>query len=211
MYGKQVMVILTDSGSTHNFVASETAKQLGCVIQLDAPMRVTTANGSNLMSYYSCPQFKWKMQGIDFEHKLRLLDIGGFDIVLGVDWMRKHNPIVFDFIEYRLQVSVKGKRVELKGFSEEGESIHEQITELLAEFPRVFAEPKSLLPQMSHDHFISLNPNASPISIRPYMYNHFQTNEIEKQVTDMLNNGTIQPSHSPFSSPVLQVKKKDGS
>lgn len=34
--------------------------------------------------------------------------------------MRKHNPILFDFIEYRLQVSVKGKRVYLKGYSEEG-------------------------------------------------------------------------------------------
>ncbi|XP_019265828.1 PREDICTED: uncharacterized protein LOC109243359 [Nicotiana attenuata] len=246
VYGKQVMVILADSGSTHSFVASETAKQLGCMIQVDAPMRVTTANGSNLMSYHSCPQFKWKMQGIEFEHKLRMLDTGGCDMVLGVDWMRKHNPILFDFIGYRLQVSVKGKRVELKGFSEEGSlqslsaagvkqllkkgqllwahlftitaqptteerSIPGQIRRLLIEFSGVFAEPKSLPPQRSHDHFTPLKSDTAPVSIRPYRYNHFEKNELEKQVTDMLNNGIIQPSHSPFSSPVLFVKKKDGS
>lgn len=237
------MVILADSGSTHIFLASETAKQLGYVIQVDTLMRVTAANRSNLMSYHSCPQFKWKMQGIEFEHKLRMLDIGGCDMVLRVDWMIKHNPILFDFIGYKLQVSVKGKRVELKGFSKEGNlqsmsaagvkqllkkgqllwshlfiitaqptteeiSIPEQIGRLLTGFPGVFAEPKSLPPQRSHDHFIPLKSDAAPVSIRPYMYNHFQKNEIEKQVTDMLNNGTIQPSHSPFSSPVLLVKKR---
>ncbi|OIT29145.1 hypothetical protein A4A49_58012, partial [Nicotiana attenuata] len=183
------------------------------------------------------------MQGIEFEHKLRMLDIRGCDMVLGVDWMRKHNPILCDFIGYRLQVSVEGKRVELKGFSEEGSlqsmsaagvkqllkkgqllwahlftvtaqstadgrGIPEQIRRLLTEFPGVFAEPKSLPPQRSHDHFIPLKSDAAPISIRPYRYNHFQKNEIEKQVTDMLNSGTIQPSHSPFSSPVLLVKKR---
>lgn len=72
------------------------------------------------MSYQSCPQFSWKTQWIYFEHKLRLPDIDGCDVVLGVDWMRKHNPILFDFIEYRLQVIVKVKRVDLKGYSEEG-------------------------------------------------------------------------------------------
>lgn len=83
-------------------------------------MRVVVANGGYLMSYQSCPQFNWKTHGIDFGHKLRLLDIRGCGVVLRMNWMRKHNPILFDFIEYRLQVSVKGKRVDLKGHSEEG-------------------------------------------------------------------------------------------
>lgn len=121
MYGKQKLIILADSGSTHSFMASSCAKQLGCVIKKDAPMRVTAANGRHLMSYHFCFSFKWKIHGIEFEHKLRLLDVGGCDMVLGVDWIRKHNPVSFDFIGYRLQVSVNGKRVELKGYFEEGQ------------------------------------------------------------------------------------------
>lgn len=77
LYGKKVLIILVDSGRTNSFIATEIAKQLGCVIQEDAPMRVVVSNRGYLMSYHSCPQFKWKTRGIEFEHKLRLLDIGG--------------------------------------------------------------------------------------------------------------------------------------
>lgn len=57
LYGKKMLTILADSRNTNSFIASETAKHLGCIVEDDAPMGAVVANGGYLMSYQSCPQF----------------------------------------------------------------------------------------------------------------------------------------------------------
>lgn len=46
--------------------------------------------------------------------------------------------------------------------------------------------------------------------MRPYKHPQFQKNETEKLICKMLNQKIIKPSSTPYSSPVLLVKKKDG-
>ena len=60
------------------------------------------------------------------------------------------------------------------------------------------------------DHKIPLLEGAQPFCLRPHRYNPAQKIEIETQIRDMLEKGWIQESTSPYSSPVLLVKKKTG-
>nr|AAL68643.1 polyprotein [Oryza sativa Japonica Group] len=93
---------------------------------------------------------------------------------------------------------------------ESSEQIPVKIQHVLQEFASVFDEPMGLPPTQSFDHTIPLIPGAVPVNVRPYRYTPAQKDEIEQQVREMLDKGIIQPSSSPFSSPVLLVKKKDG-
>ena len=81
----------------------------------------------------------------------------------------------------------------------------------MSEFGLVFAKPIGLPPSREHDHRIPLVEGSQPVYIKPYRYPHFQKKEIEQLVSEMLDQCIIRPSRSPFSSPVLLVKKRDGS
>lgn len=85
------------------------------------------------------------------------------------------------------------------------------VQPILLQFSSLFQDTQHLPPVRAISHKIELLPNSSPVNVRPYRYPHLQKNEIERLIKDMLSSGLIRPSTSSFSSPVLLVKKKDGS
>jgi hypothetical protein len=89
-------------------------------------------------------------------------------------------------------------------------ALPKEIVVLLDEFVVTFEAPAALPPERQCDHVIPLVPGATPVHIRPYRYPPSLKDEIEKQVAEMLAKGLIQPSTSAFSSPILLVRKKDG-
>ena len=101
--------------------------------------------------------------------------------------------------EYELGTRLKGDEEEIS-----------MIRSLLKYYAEIFETPKKLPPKRAIDHRILTLPDHKPINVRPYKYGHVQKEEIEKLVVEMLQAGVIRPSHSPYSSPVLLVKKKDG-
>ncbi|XP_073367813.1 uncharacterized protein [Aegilops tauschii subsp. strangulata] len=88
--------------------------------------------------------------------------------------------------------------------------IPHEVKQVLDRNKQVFQEPHTLPPHRAFDHTINLAPDAAPVNCRPYRYSPLQTDEIEKQVKEMLDAGLITPSISPFVAPVLLVKKKYG-
>lgn len=88
--------------------------------------------------------------------------------------------------------------------------IPEAIAKLIEKSQQLFLVLTSLPPNRWINHTIPLLPVVQPFSLRPYMYTPQHKDEIEKQVTEMWSSGIIQESTSPFASPVLLVKKKDG-
>lgn len=83
------------------------------------------------------------------------------------------------------------------------------VEQLLKEFQDVFREPIEFPPARSHYHSIPLPLGSKPVNLKPYRYTKDQEDIIERLVKEMLDSSIIQASYSPFSSPVLMVKKKD--
>ncbi|KAA0051401.1 Ty3/gypsy retrotransposon protein [Cucumis melo var. makuwa] len=91
------------------------------------------------------------------------------------------------------------------------ETEEERMATIISKFSDVFERPSRLPPQRGIEHHIYLKQGADPVNVRPYRYAHHQKEEMERLVDEMLTSGIIRPSTSPYSNPVLLVRKKDGS
>nr|GFB93628.1 putative reverse transcriptase domain-containing protein [Tanacetum cinerariifolium] len=83
---------------------------------------------------------------------------------------------------------------------------------VVREFADVFPDELPGLPPAREIEFgIKLIPCPEPISKAPYRMAPVELKELKEQLQEMLENGFIRPSVSPWGLSVLFVKKKDGS
>ncbi|GJS67830.1 retrovirus-related pol polyprotein from transposon 17.6 [Tanacetum coccineum] len=179
--GKHTVHSLIDYGRTHTFLDLKVAKKLGCKFKAICPMDVSAANRQIMSSLYECKEFKWTFQGVEFTSDVLILPLGD------IKWDFK--DLVMDFV-------YNNKRM--------------QIAELLESHQDVFATPTSLLPKRKQDYRIPLLPNTPPINIRPYKNPPNQKDVVEAMLKELMESGVIRDKQSPYSHPIVMVKKKDG-
>lgn len=75
------------------------------------PRTVTVAGGGELSSSAVASNCNFKIQGMNFCADFRILDLQGADIILGVNWFKKYNPVTFDFVARTLTMEVDGKQI----------------------------------------------------------------------------------------------------
>lgn len=95
----------------------------------------------------------------------------------------------------------------------EGGNVHntsQAVGNILSKYADVFTEPDELPPKRDKDHKIYLEKNSKAVNVRPYHYPQFQKAKMGAIVKELVQKGFVRASNSPFSSPVISVKKKNG-
>ena len=88
----------------------------------------------------------------------------------------------------------------------------QDLLQVLSAYRDVFAlSTQDLGCATSIKHRIITEPGVVPIKSRPYRVRPQERAIIEEQIQDMLSNDIIRPSTSPWSAPVVLVKKHNGS
>ncbi|KAI3815765.1 hypothetical protein L1987_15446 [Smallanthus sonchifolius] len=97
--------ILFDSGASKSFISNAFSRKLGCTINtIVKAFSVQTAVGKNSAVFQVTEDCIIEIEGHKFPSRLFLLTLGGFDIVLGMDWLAANEA----------QIICKRKRIHLK-------------------------------------------------------------------------------------------------
>ena len=131
-------------------------------------------------------QFKW----VEFLVDLVVLKSKGIDVILGMDWLSRHNGLIgcTDKVVHltnpegvRVTCHTRGSGFDPTVFSMEAKSLEE--VPIVNEYPDVFPEE---LPGMPPDRdielVIDLIPGTSPIAKRPYRMAASELAKLNKQV-----------------------------
>jgi hypothetical protein len=113
--GHEVFMLI-DSGSSTSFVSTELAAVLKGLHNLPKPVRVKVADGGELNCTQEIPACPWFTQGHQFRTAFKVIALGAYDVILGLDWLKAHSPMKHvDWEKKTMCVTDQGQEVFLKG------------------------------------------------------------------------------------------------
>ena len=97
--------VLVDSGATRSFISQDFVDKLNCPIELLREiMTVELANQERVSINQVCKSCEIDITGHKFDVNLIPFKLGEFDVILGMDWVSKHDA----------QIDYRNKKVILK-------------------------------------------------------------------------------------------------
>jgi hypothetical protein len=117
------IVILIDSGNTHNFVDTKLVATLGLHPMGHDEIKVQIANGQEIVSPGRSKEVEVKMKGYAFQTNLFILPLAGCYAVLGIHWLWTLGPILWDFTKLQMEFTYNGVTCLLQGL-QTGPTLH---------------------------------------------------------------------------------------
>ncbi|KAK8941019.1 hypothetical protein KSP39_PZI010072 [Platanthera zijinensis] len=231
---------LFDTGASHSFLSEDFVSRIGVPshVTVDST-RVLLPNGCVMLADRAC-DVDVQIGSRDFGLSAAVLPLSEFDVIFGMDWLSEQRAFIdcnSKEITLGQNTGLVTKFAGMRGVSgtllsalqvvnavRKGAELFFTLIQavepkasvgevpVVSEFADVFPKDlPGLPPQREIDFSIELVPGAKPMARSPYRVAPKEMAELKVQLQELLEQGYIRPSMSPWSAPVLFVKKKDGS
>ncbi|GJV70340.1 putative reverse transcriptase domain-containing protein [Tanacetum coccineum] len=179
--------VLFDSGSDKSFVNTSLSHLIDIKpVRLNTSYEVELADGRIVSTNTVLRGCTLNLINHLFEIDLMPIELGTFDIVIGMDWLVEHDAVIVCG-KKEVHIPVKNEVLVVKAHVTEKEPSERRLeyVPVICEFPEVFLDDLPGLPPPRQ--------------------------ELSNQLKELSEKGFILPSSSPWGALVLFVKKKDGS
>nr|GEV83339.1 putative reverse transcriptase domain-containing protein [Tanacetum cinerariifolium] len=148
--------------------------------------------------------------GHPFNIDLMLVELGSFDVIIGMDWLTNHHAVIA--CDEKIMQIPYGDEILIKEIEDKSEEKRLEDVPIIWDFLEVFSEDLPRLPPMRHVEFqMDLVPGTAFVARAPYRLSSTKLHGLSTQLQELSDKGFIRPISTPWGAPVLFVKKKDGS
>ena len=231
--GKKIVEkALIDTGASSTFISKRLLRKLRLRTRaLEKRIMVGNVDGSPnqtpFITHYT--MLPMKLGSIYMNERCLVIQLGTEDLILGLDWLRRHNP---EINWATGQITIKPTRINVGRITISPQIINNISTKLaqekhkpkdvnlLEQIPKEYHEYlKVFEKQASHrlpehriwDHEINLRADWKPKPSKVYPLTLNEEEEMNKFIDENLEKGYIRPSKSPYAAPFFFVDKKDAS
>lgn len=226
-----------DMGSESTLMKHSQATKLNLKITaLNEPMPLFGFNGSQEMVKYKCCE-TIQIEEVQVQTEILIVDDDKlvFDLLIGQNFIDHPSVLVINTakhlvitklpdaaevppnmeVKYSINSVQVGEPLNKHGLWElvSGEitkAEKNKLKQLLVEFQDRFCFKTTELGKTNVTSMKIVCTTERPIVYRPYRLSISERKEVSTIVDDLLRNNIIRPSRSPYASPVILVKKKDG-
>ena len=193
---------LVDTGSTLTVVSTEIANKLNLKLARNSALRINQVQGNAR----SLGRAKVKLTIGSQTNEIDVHAIEGFnhDLLIGMDTAKI----------FRMKINTETRQISIKKPKQQQQTNmvetvkQQQLKSVINSFSDIFSKDETDIGRITDFVHTIRTSEHPPIQLRPYRRSVSEYEEINRQVKQMLKEGIIRESESPWAFPVRLVDKK---
>ncbi|CAJ2679642.1 unnamed protein product [Trifolium pratense] len=114
------VLILVDSGATHNFISQKLVEKMGWEVEETPLMNIKLGDGSQTNTKGVCRNLDMQIGDFPLSPAVHLFELGGIDVVLGIEWLKTLGELIVNWRQQTMSFWINKRWVTLKGIDGAG-------------------------------------------------------------------------------------------